>query len=51
MQTAAGICGPLHVLLEGLVPQRGLVRMEDVGYEAFMDSPFGAYYGRRDRAK
>ncbi len=47
--TAAGVCGVLHLLLDGALPQRGLVRMEDVSYEAFMDSPFGRYYGRRAR--
>lgn len=44
--TAAGLCGALHVLLEGHAPQRGFVRMEDIGYKAFIATPFGRYYDR-----
>jgi len=46
ISTAAGVCGVLHVLLHGGVEAKGFVRMEDVGYEPFMASPFGAYYSR-----
>ncbi len=48
ISTAAGVCGVLHLLLQGALPDRGLVRMEDVSYDAFMATPFGLYYGRRD---
>ncbi len=48
VSTAAGVCGVLHVVLNAPEPPHGLVRMEDVSYGAFMASPFGRYYGRRD---
>jgi saccharopine dehydrogenase-like NADP-dependent oxidoreductase len=47
ISTAAGVCGLLHLLLDGSLPQRGFVTMEDVSYDAFMATPFGRYYGRR----
>ncbi|MHC4547318.1 MAG: saccharopine dehydrogenase family protein [Planctomycetota bacterium] len=46
VSTAAGVCGVLHLLLAGLLPDRGFVRMEDVAYAAFMATPFGQYYAR-----
>ncbi|MGH7163414.1 MAG: saccharopine dehydrogenase family protein, partial [Planctomycetota bacterium] len=42
--TAAGVCGVLHLLLGGELPARGLVRMEQVPYVRFADTPFGRYY-------
>ena len=42
--TAAGICGVLDLLVEGKLPDRGLVRMEDVDYEQFVHNRFGRYY-------
>lgn len=48
ISTSAGVCGVLHLLLSGALPERGLIRMEDVSFDDFMASPFGRYYGRRD---
>ncbi|MHC4957028.1 MAG: saccharopine dehydrogenase family protein [Planctomycetota bacterium] len=46
ISTAAGVCGVLHLLLADELPQKGLVMMEHVKYDAFMATPFGVYYGR-----
>ncbi len=46
VSTAAGVCGVLHLLLDGQLPARGFVRMEEVSYDAFMATPFGRYYRR-----
>ena len=42
--TAAGVCAVLDLLLEGEVPQQGLVRMEDVKYDKFIANRFGRHY-------
>ena len=42
--TAAGICGVLDLLLEGKLPQAGLVRQEQVDYEQFIKNRFGRWY-------
>jgi saccharopine dehydrogenase-like NADP-dependent oxidoreductase len=42
--TAAGVCGVLHLLLQGAIPSRGFIRMEDVPYAEFIRTPFGRYY-------
>ena len=42
--TAAGICGVLDLLLEGKLPQAGLVRQEEVDYEQFIKNRFGRWY-------
>ena len=47
VSTAAGVCGVLHAIL-GEANTTGFVRVEEVSYERFIDSPFGRYYGRRD---
>jgi saccharopine dehydrogenase-like NADP-dependent oxidoreductase len=46
ISTAAGVTGVLHLLLAGRLPKRGLVKMEQIPYEEFMDTPFGRYYAR-----
>lgn len=48
LSTAAGVCGVLHLLLAGSLPDKGFVKMEDVSYYSFMSTPFGRYYGRRE---
>jgi len=48
LSTAAGVCGVLHLLLSGALPDKGFVKMEDVRYESFMATPFGRYYARRE---
>jgi len=45
--TASGICGVADRLLKGHLKQNGLVKIEDVGYNNFMHSPFGRYYARK----
>jgi len=47
LSTASGVCGTLHAVLGG-ESREGLVRVEEVPYDAFMASPFGRYYGRRE---
>lgn len=44
LATAAGVCGVLQLLLQGALPARGLIRMEDVPYREFIRTPFGRYY-------
>jgi saccharopine dehydrogenase-like NADP-dependent oxidoreductase len=48
LSTAAGVCGVLHLLLAGTLPEKGFVKMEDVSYAGFMATPFGRYYARRE---
>ncbi|MEM9759821.1 MAG: saccharopine dehydrogenase family protein [Pseudomonadota bacterium] len=48
--TAAGICAVLDLLAEGVLPQRGFVRQEDVPFEAFINNRFGAYYAEQSAA-
>lgn len=48
VSTAAGVCGPLHLLLEGQLPRRGVVKLESVSFRAFSATPFGRYYERSD---
>lgn len=48
--TAAGICGPLDLLLNGKIKKRaGLLRSEDINLGDFLDNRFGKYY-RDDKA-
>jgi len=47
VSTAAGVCGLIHAVLED-GDATGFVRVEDVSYDRFMESPFGRYYGRRE---
>jgi len=42
--TAAGICAVLDLIVEGKLPQKGFVRMEDVDYHEFITNRFGKYY-------
>jgi saccharopine dehydrogenase-like NADP-dependent oxidoreductase len=42
--TAAGICGVIDLLREGVIPDRGFVRQEDVPMDAFLANRFGQYY-------
>jgi saccharopine dehydrogenase-like NADP-dependent oxidoreductase len=50
ISTAAGVCGVLHLLLKGELPQKGLVKLEQVPYDRFMETPFGLYYARPGQA-
>jgi saccharopine dehydrogenase-like NADP-dependent oxidoreductase len=42
--TAAGVCAVLDLLLEGKVPSKGFVKMEQIKYEDFIANRFGKYY-------
>ncbi len=42
--TAAGVCGVMDMMFEGHLPQKGIVRMEDVDYDTFIHNRFGCYY-------
>lgn len=43
--TTAGVCGIAHLLLHEQ-PRKGLVKVEEFGFDAFMQTPFGKYYER-----
>jgi saccharopine dehydrogenase-like NADP-dependent oxidoreductase len=43
--TAAGICTMLDLLANGTLPQKGLVRQEDVSLATFLSNRFGCAYG------
>jgi saccharopine dehydrogenase-like NADP-dependent oxidoreductase len=42
--TAAGICGVLDLLADGTISQRGFIRQEDIGLDAFLANRFGRAY-------
>jgi saccharopine dehydrogenase-like NADP-dependent oxidoreductase len=48
--TAAGICASLDLLAEGVLPQQGFVRQEEIALHAFLDNRFGAVYADDSRA-
>jgi saccharopine dehydrogenase-like NADP-dependent oxidoreductase len=43
--TAAGICAMLDLLTQGVLPQKGFIRQEDVSLPAFLSNRFGSAYG------
>jgi saccharopine dehydrogenase-like NADP-dependent oxidoreductase len=45
--TAAGICAVLDLLATGALPQRGLIRQEDISLAAFLANRFGCVYATR----
>ncbi len=42
--TAAGICGALDMVRQGLLPQAGFLRQENIGLPAFLATEFGRHY-------
>lgn len=44
--TASGICAVLDMLAQGVLPQRGFVRQEDITLDAFLANRFGKAYAR-----
>lgn len=44
--TAGGICAVLDMLTAGRLPQKGLIRQEDIGLTAFLANRFGRCYGQ-----
>jgi len=49
--TASGICTVLDLMAEGKLPQRGLVKQEDVLFDDFINNRFGQYYRREGEQK
>jgi len=49
ISTAAGVCGVLDLLLRGMLPQKGFVKMEQLDYDMFMSTSFGKYFARNER--
>ena len=43
--TAAGICAIADLIAEGALATNGLIRMEDVSFDAFIANRFGKFYG------
>ena len=48
--TASGICAVLDLLAQGKLPQKGFVRQEDIGLDAFLANRFGRAYARPEDA-
>lgn len=44
LTTAAGICAMVDLVLDGTLPDHGLVRQEQAGLDDFLANRFGAYY-------
>ncbi|WP_413989707.1 saccharopine dehydrogenase C-terminal domain-containing protein [Labrys okinawensis] len=44
--TASAICAVLDMLARGELPQRGFIRQEDIGLEAFLANRFGGAYAQ-----
>ncbi|GAB4282815.1 MAG: saccharopine dehydrogenase family protein [Deferrisomatales bacterium] len=44
LTTAAGVCAMVDLLREGVLPEKGFVRQEDVSLEAFLANRFGRVY-------
>jgi saccharopine dehydrogenase-like NADP-dependent oxidoreductase len=42
--TAGGICAVLDMLASGKLPQKGLIKQEEIGLEAFLANRFGKVY-------
>ncbi len=48
--TAAGICTVLDLLATGVLPQRGLVKQEDIQFDDFINNRFGRYYAKHPKS-
>lgn len=42
--TAAGICAVLDLLSQGLLPDKGFIKQEDILFDDFINNRFGRYY-------
>ncbi|MGJ3264543.1 MAG: saccharopine dehydrogenase family protein, partial [Salinarimonas sp.] len=49
--TASAVCAVLDLLAEGVLPQAGFVRQEDIRLDAFLANRFGRAYARGDDAR
>ena len=50
LTTAAGICAMVDLMVAGKIPDRGLIRQEEVTLELFLGNRFGRHYGAPDEA-
>ncbi|HEY2682003.1 MAG TPA: saccharopine dehydrogenase family protein [Steroidobacteraceae bacterium] len=48
--TAGGICAVLDMLSSGALPQKGLIRQEDIGLKEFLANRFGKVYAQSVQA-
>lgn len=48
--TASGICAALDLLREGVLPQQGLVRQEQIPFDSFMENRFGCNFAAGQQA-
>lgn len=46
--TASSVCAVLTLLIEGRIAQRGFVKQEEIPFQAFLDTPFGAIFKVKD---
>jgi len=44
LTTASGLCVILDLLMEGVLPQRGMVKQEEIDLNVFLANRFGKYY-------
>lgn len=50
LTTAGGICAVLDMLASGTLPQKGLIRQEEIGLKAFLANRFGKVYAQEAQA-
>jgi saccharopine dehydrogenase-like NADP-dependent oxidoreductase len=48
LTTAAGVCAMVDLMIAGKIPDRGLVRQEQVSLEAFLGNRFGCHYAVKE---
>jgi saccharopine dehydrogenase-like NADP-dependent oxidoreductase len=51
LTTASGVAAALDLLASGSLPQRGLVRQEDIALDAFLGNRFGRLFAVGDRSR
>jgi saccharopine dehydrogenase-like NADP-dependent oxidoreductase len=44
LTTAAGVCAMVDLMIAGKIPDRGLIRQEQVPLEMFLGNRFGRHY-------
>ncbi len=48
--TAAGICTVLDLLATDVLPQKGLIKQEDISFNDFIKNRFGQYYAKPEKS-
>jgi saccharopine dehydrogenase-like NADP-dependent oxidoreductase len=51
LTTAAGVCAMVDLMIAGKIPQRGLIRQEQVSLELFLGNRFGRHYDADEEGK